>query len=334
MSDWPTPHLIYGESALREAYESLRGFHVLYALKACYRPCVLRTLRALGAGAEVMTEMEYDLARSAGFEEIVVNGLGRSEAFLQRAASDGALIVVDCLQELERIPSSARLGARVKLDLGEFPDKLYACDSKLGLTQGELENLGRPLELLHVHVASQETDVDYFRWVYQSLAAVRDRLGFQARLDLGGGWEVFPSDLPERVTVEPGRYLTNRAGRLVTSVVSVKPPYLILDAGTSTMMPHKEASYRVVVPASGDIEVVLVDGITSLTSVLGKARLAHMPEAGERLELTECGAYTSALAQFWAYPPIPVIFERADGVMAWDLSPQTLRECRRLLLGA
>ncbi len=99
-------------------------------------------------------------------------------------------------------------------------------------------------------------------------------------------------------------------------------------------MPHKEASYRVVEPEEGEVEVTLVDGITSLTSVIGRARLARMPRSGDRLILAECGAYTSALAQFWAYPPMPILFEDESGALVWDLSPQTLRDCRRLLLGA
>lgn len=322
----PTPCLVYSEDRLQKAYRSI-PHRVLYALKACYRPCVLKSLLALGAGAEVMSPMEYELALAAGFapRDVVVNGLGRTGEFLGRAAADGALIVVDCLQELERIPEGARLGVRIKLDV---PGP-YGRPSKLGLTPEEAAPLLARAELLHAHVASQESDGELFRFVARELR----KLSPTARIDVGGGWEVFP-EVDDEVWVEPGRYLVNHAGLVVASVISVKGRYAVLDASTSTLMPHKEATYRVIHPEAGETEVILVDGITSLTSVIASAGLSAVPRPGDKILMENCGAYTSALAQFWAFPPMPVAFLRVGGELEWDLTPETLAACRRLLLGA
>lgn len=336
--DWPTPLLVYVESDLQKPIPPEIRCH--YALKSCYRPSVLQALRRLGHGVEVMSELEWQLARAAGWsgEDIIVNGLGRSPEFLRQVCADGNWVVVDSLADLERIPREyPRLGVRLK-------DPYYTRDSKLGLTGADRERvLERRPPLFHVHIASQERDA---RVYLQALELIPDQAEI---VDLGGG---FDSELPAEffpellagfrarfgdrpLWIEPGRYLVNSAGYLLTTVLAQKDGYLVVDAGTNTMMPHKEASYRLLHPAPGPLRYTLVDGITSLSSVLLRdCGFAEPPRVGDRLLLGNCGAYTSAMAQFWAFPPIPVAFLNRAGELQWDLSPEQLRECRRLYLGA
>ena len=104
-SDLNTPHLVYVEDQLKRNLEILRaGFDKAqhyFAVKSCYALPVLQFFASAGVGAEVMSELEYNICQKAGFssEKILLNGLGRGELFLERAVDDGALIIVDSQED-------------------------------------------------------------------------------------------------------------------------------------------------------------------------------------------------------------------------------------------
>jgi diaminopimelate decarboxylase len=93
---------------------------VAYSYKTNRLPAILRALAAEGAGHEVVCEAEYALARDAigaAGPDIIVNGPVKPDALLERAALDGALVVVDSQPELERAARAGveRIGLRVAL---------------------------------------------------------------------------------------------------------------------------------------------------------------------------------------------------------------------------
>ncbi|MBI3927692.1 MAG: hypothetical protein HY319_19285 [Armatimonadetes bacterium] len=376
-----TPLLVYAEEDLvRNAQGLFQGIRetffgalsVHFALKSCYRLPVLRSLHALGAGVEVMSLNEYRLARAIGFSgpEILVNGLGRPEVLLEEACSDANRIILDCLEDLRHLHGRPRVGLRLKVDLSDYPHKPYARESKLGLRWDSPELravLDRcadlELDLLHVHLASEETDAGLFVHALERLCEYRghlERQGVSIRsLDLGGGigsleeaearalfstiGAAFTRCFPEgELLLEPGRYLVNSAGYVAATVTAVKRDgeraYVATDAGTNTLMPHREASYRLCHPPSTPGQdgspVALVDGITSLSStVIPELRLDRLPSPGDRIILGHCGAYTTAMSQFWAFDPIPVAFFTREGELVNDLSRDQIEGARRLLLG-
>src|SRR5689334_20763060 len=96
-----TPVLVYDEADLRLAYDALQSTlahehrgsaRIYFTIKCCYRPSVAQLFRAAGAGVEVMSWTEYQLARAAGFTgpSILCNGLGRSREMAAAAHRDGA----------------------------------------------------------------------------------------------------------------------------------------------------------------------------------------------------------------------------------------------------
>ena len=93
---------------------------VAYSYKTNRLPAILRALAAEGAGHEVVCEAEYALARDAigaAGPDVIVNGPVKSDALLERAAADGALVVVDSEPELTRAARAGveRVGLRVAL---------------------------------------------------------------------------------------------------------------------------------------------------------------------------------------------------------------------------
>lgn len=329
---------------------------LFFALKACYRLPVLRALQRLGMGAEVMSELEYELALAAGFppSEILVNGLGREESFLARVVDEGCTVIADTVEEyrsLGTLVEHRRLGLRLKPSL---PAELcYHRPSKLGLPWETFHRLvtERPPAVLHLHVASQQTHARPFIEVLETLPWREFEV-----LNLGGGWETaqdveakefealgsaFARLYPAAsLWLEPGRAVVNGAGYLLTTIRAIKRSegknYIIIDAPTSTLMPHKEATYRLIRPIPGEqYRADLVDGITSMTSTLKIDQgFAEKPEIGQRLLLGNVGAYTTAMSQFWAFPPVPTYFLSSNDELQADLTLERIRKAREQLLFA
>jgi diaminopimelate decarboxylase len=260
--------------------------------------------------------------------------------------------------DLSAFPDSAYAGDRHKLGLRpgspEFQAILEICRSHPVLD----------LNLLHVHAASVECSSQVFRHLLSQLAHVAKSLETSGAahitsVDLGGGMAAaaapiqpdifadigaaFAQLFGDRIELllEPGRYLVDSAAYVLATVTAVKPDgdlfYLVTDAGTNTLMPFSESSYTLLRPkgdARGAFRVSVVDGITSLRSVLiHETRLESLPRPGDRILLANCGAYTSALASFWVYDPIPVAFLSQSGDLSMDLSPEQIAQARSLLLG-
>src|SRR3982750_2403672 len=71
---------------------------IAYSQKANRLPAILRALAEKGIGHQVACEAEYRLARTVGHADgraIVVQGPAKPPALLERAAADGALVIVD-----------------------------------------------------------------------------------------------------------------------------------------------------------------------------------------------------------------------------------------------
>ncbi len=94
---------------------------VFYAIKACYDRRIVDTVLGTGIGAEVISEYEWLLAIRAGFspDNIIMNGLGRTDDELMEALISGAIVNIDSLSELN------------KLELHK--EQLSALDVKIGL---------------------------------------------------------------------------------------------------------------------------------------------------------------------------------------------------------
>src|SRR2546423_2098876 len=111
-----TPFYCYSTATLERHYRVFAGAFadvralVCYALKANSNQAVIRTLAALGAGADVVSEGELKRARAAGIppEKIVFSGNGKTAPELALAVDEGLLCVnVESEAELERLSAIA-----------------------------------------------------------------------------------------------------------------------------------------------------------------------------------------------------------------------------------
>ena len=210
-----TPLYIFDEVGFRANYDRLYSamrscyskYRISYSYKTNYTPYICMTAKKLGAYAEVVSEMEYALAKKLGYEDrqIIFNGPDKGAegitAFLQ-----GCILNADSLDELEAICDAARsnpekrykIGLRVNLEVGQGFISRFGMDEKDLATAfhgvSGVENL--KIVGLHCHI-SRCRDIAAWRRRTDSMLRLADRFFDEVPeyIDLGSG--MFGSMAPE-----------------------------------------------------------------------------------------------------------------------------------------
>ncbi|MCL4677493.1 MAG: diaminopimelate decarboxylase [Alphaproteobacteria bacterium] len=221
-----TPAYVYSASSIRAQYEALKSAFekklpadrqplLCYACKANSNIGILKLLKTLGGGLEIVSEGELYRGLEAGFkgEKIISTSFGKNEAEV-RACMDADIrqFNVEAWEELEQINKIAaekgkkanvlfRLnpnvsgGGHAKISTGRK-------DHKFGNTEDKIaEMYRRAAGMKHVnpvgisvHIGSQVTTVESFRPAYENVAALVKRLRAEKltveRLDIGGGFPI------------------------------------------------------------------------------------------------------------------------------------------------
>jgi diaminopimelate decarboxylase len=224
-----TPAYIYSAGAIRDAYERLRRalapvpHRVHYSVKANSNHSVLKLLRELGAGVDIVSGGELFRATRAGFAgaDIVFSGVGKTEVELREALAARVLMVnVESESELRLLdrvarasgtvaPIALRVNPEVNVDThsyirtGERGNKFgipfteAAAAAKLALSLKNIRLLG-----LDMHIGSQLSDLEPYREGLVRLLELHQELrSAGARdiryCDIGGGLAVtYDAEMP------------------------------------------------------------------------------------------------------------------------------------------
>src|SRR5437870_1452507 len=185
---------------------------VCYAMKANSNQAVIKTLAALGAGADVVSEGELKRARAAGIppDKIMFSGVGKTARELALAVDEGVLCVnVESEAELELLSSiAAGKGRDVCVSVRVNPDVDARTHAKIAT--GKAENkfgvpISRAREVyaraaklpglkvtgVDMHIGSQITALEPFGDAFALLSdfvrTLRAAGHSIAHVDLGGG---------------------------------------------------------------------------------------------------------------------------------------------------
>jgi diaminopimelate decarboxylase len=216
-----TPAYVYSTATLERHYAVFRGALagvglgeplIAYAVKANPNLSVLKTLAALGAGADTVSEGEVRRALAAGVpaDRIVFSGVGKTARELAFAIDAGvAEINVESEPELETlIAIAAEKGARPNIAFRVNPDVAAGghakiatgkSENKFGVSMAEAERLYarssncasvRPVGVA-CHIGSQITDLAPLEAAYVKMRGLVERIRAEGlsveRLDIGGG---------------------------------------------------------------------------------------------------------------------------------------------------
>ncbi len=222
-----TPFYCYSVGALERAYRTLATAldglpaTICYSLKANSNLAVVRTLAALGAGADVVSEGEARRAIAAGIpaRRIVFSGVGKTRDELAFALDCGiGQVNVESADELELLGELAAAGGarmavavRVNPDIDARTHEKIATgrkEDKFGVDFAQAKAIyARAREIsglepvgIAMHIGSQIDDLEPFRAAFTRLAELVGELRAQghevARLDLGGGLGIDYGDAP------------------------------------------------------------------------------------------------------------------------------------------
>jgi diaminopimelate decarboxylase len=218
-----TPVYVYSASAIRAQYAQLEGalegldHRLHYSVKANSNLAVLRLLKDLGAGVDIVSGGELYRALLAGFtgSDIVFSGVGKTEREMEEALNaDVLLFNVESEQELqvlaevaERLKKRARVALRVNPEVmvdtphpytrtgGKgmkfgiaFDEALAVAEAAMGLASIELIGLD-------MHVGSQISQLAPYEAGLNRLLHLRTEIERSGAcklsyLDMGGGLAV------------------------------------------------------------------------------------------------------------------------------------------------
>jgi diaminopimelate decarboxylase len=214
-----TPAYVYSANLIRAQYhaldDALQGLphRICYSVKANGNLGVLRVLKQLGAGADIVSVGELRRSLAAGFDPdgIVFSGVGKTAAELEEAIRTGVGFVnIESTSELDVLCAvakdarkPARVGIRVNPDVAADTHpytKTGEKTAKFGVPVDEVVAVARriageallTLRGLAMHIGSQITDVAPYRRgtvkLLELVTAIRaSGIDTLEALDVGGG---------------------------------------------------------------------------------------------------------------------------------------------------
>ncbi|MFO1123382.1 MAG: diaminopimelate decarboxylase [Hyphomicrobiales bacterium] len=213
-----TPFYCYSTATLERHYrvmdEAFAGTdHLLcYAMKANSNQAVLRTMAALGAGMDVVSEGELRRALAAGVpaRKIVFSGVGKTAREMALALKEGiACFNIESEPELDLLSTLAqRTGQRASVSIRVNPDvdakthhkiSTGKAEDKFGISYKRATAVyaraamlpGIDVAGIDMHIGSQITELEPFEKAFRLMADLTTELRAQGHnirhLDLGGG---------------------------------------------------------------------------------------------------------------------------------------------------
>lgn len=194
------------QEAFKRRYDKLI---VGYSFKTNYVPALCKIAKEAGCYAEVVSEMEYSLAKRIGFDKIIFNGPIKKAESLKNALADNAIINLDSYYELDTImeykiehPNDIIcVGLRLNIDLtDEDGASKIQCGLRVGRFGFSEEMLAEIIPMLyengikiislHGHTSSSDRAVANYRIITEQMLQICEKFALSDLLyfDIGGGF--------------------------------------------------------------------------------------------------------------------------------------------------
>lgn len=307
-----SPLFVFSENTIRRTYRKLLdtmkmqypNVEISWSYKTNYLGAICNIFHSEGAKAEVVSGMEYDMARNLGISgaNIIFNGPAKRRHELIRALQDGSKIHIDHLDELylleklaEELDITPEVAIRVNMDTGISPLwTRFGFNYESGEAYRAIQRMvsGKRLKLigLHTHIGTFIIDPTAYYWAANKLLALAQIIkdNFQIvvdYIDLGGG---FASQNTLHAQYTPGELATPSFNQYATAIgnafnespfVREHNPLLILETG------------RVLIDESGYL----------ISTVLAKKNLP----TGERAVILDAGVNINITAWWYKQRVVP-----------------------------
>ncbi|MDD3534727.1 MAG: alanine racemase [Candidatus Cloacimonetes bacterium] len=306
LGKYGSPLIVFSESSLRKRYRRFQDtmkmhyphLQQAWSYKTNYLGAICSIYHQEGAWAEVVSGMEYDMARALRVpaRQIIFNGPGKREQELQKAITEGAKLHIDHLDELYLIEKIAKkeeetpeVAIRVNMETGIYPAwSRFGFNYENGEAFRAIQRLlsGGAMKLigLHTHIGTFILDARAYYYAAKALLDLAQKvyreLGIAVEyIDLGGG---FASQNTLLGSYTPGEFASPSLEQYAAAIgeafnespfAAQHKPMLILETG------------RALIDEAG----------STLSTVLGKKNLP----TGERAVILDAGVNTTITA--WWY---------------------------------
>jgi diaminopimelate decarboxylase len=254
---------------------------VAYAVKANSAGSIVRAVAGAGAGADVVSGAELEVARACGVppERIVMSGVGKTDPELDLAIRSRILAIqAESVEELERLAVRARAAStRARVTLRINPSVMADThahvatghdDAKFGIALADLgaawERIDRSPEQLEAvgvstHVGSNLTSPEPYRKSASAVCSVARARAAQGKplsyVNFGGGFGI---DYGTRPVATPEEFVRAALGLLREE--GLRDLKLVVEPGRVVVGPHGVLVARVVQSKrSGSRQWIMID---------------------------------------------------------------------------
>jgi diaminopimelate decarboxylase len=268
-------------TAFRKRYEKLI---IGYSFKTNYVPALCLKAKQLGCYAEVVSDMEMDLALSLGFEKIIFNGPIKRDEALRRAISAGAIINIDAEYEVDFICQYRQEHPGQEIKAGLRLNVLLTDENGNSVVQNGLRfgRFGFPHDILsrniqklreagikiisvHGHTSSSDRAVINYQVISDYMLRVCEEFELNdiEYFDIGGGYF---GAAPEGLDLTGRPKYEDYANIVVDSVeknewFKKRKPYIVIEPGSSVVSNVFKYYTKVYqIKHIGDKNFAMVDG--------------------------------------------------------------------------
>lgn len=195
------------------------NFNIAYSYKTNYIPKLCRLINKMGGYAEVVSEMELEIAKRVGCkpDRIIWNGPIKNLNIMEEFICDGGTINIDSREELEQIKDISlrnvdkllNIGIRCNYDVQDgvvsrFGFDIDGEDFKDAVT---FATTTKNVKLINFQCHFAKRSVEYWPARAKGMVQIIDRLGIiPERIDIGGG--LF-GKMPESLKAQLGCYIAD-----------------------------------------------------------------------------------------------------------------------------
>jgi diaminopimelate decarboxylase len=208
-----TPLYVYDADSIKSQFDILNNafskdidVRIKYAAKALTNVNILRWMRKIGAGLDVVSIQEARIGMKAGYlpDEIMYTPNGVAFEEIEEAVNLGLMINLDSLSFLElfgqkygaSVPLCIRVNPHVEAG-GNEKIKTGHAESKFGISIEQIQEVYRLVEKhqmkiagVHVHTGSDFGDVEVFLTVAEVIFGAASHFQHLKFLDFGSGFKV------------------------------------------------------------------------------------------------------------------------------------------------
>ena len=302
---------VFDKEKLRENYSNMytafssrySNFIIGYSYKTNYLPSLIKEIAQLGAYAEVVSRMEYDLAIRIGEKpsRIIFNGPLKIYDDIVTALEGNSILNLDSFYEIEMLVKYAaknsghqfKVGLRVNFNLTVDSGNPLQSDFKFRrfgfcVENGNFETAVNKLKQLpnvkvvglHGHFSTNTRSLKVYREITQKLCdlAKKHLVDTLEYIDIGGG---FYGDVPKSMNVKNVPSFDNYAEAICSIINQEKghfkrEPLLIIEPGLSLVVDTFKFYSRVMdIKKNQDEYFVLVNG--SIHNIKPTKHIVNLP---------------------------------------------------------